>query len=78
MKFQNLDATKSIPKGNDIIILSNVLEHINNRISFLKIINNSKCRKILLGPLFERNWEIAFRKELNTYYFSDNDTTEHT
>ncbi len=82
LKFENLDATKSIPKGKwDIIILSNVLEHINNRILFLKkIINNSKCRKILIRvPLFERNWEIAFRKELDTYYFSDNDhKIEHT
>ena len=37
LKFMNLDATKTIPDGNwEVIILSNVLEHINNRTLFTK------------------------------------------
>ena len=82
LKFINLDATKSIPKGNwEVVVLSNVLEHIKNRTSFIKkITKNSKCHKILIRvPLFERSWEIPMRKELGINYYSDNDhKIEHT
>ncbi len=82
LKFMNLDATKSIPKGDwEVIVLSNVLEHIKNRTMFIrKIIKNSKCNKILIRvPLFERSWEIPMRKELGINYYSDNDhKIEHT
>ena len=82
LKFINLDATKSIPKGNwEVVVLSNVLEHIENRTLFIKkITKNSKCHKILIRvPLFERSWEIPMRKELGINYYSDNDhKIEHT
>ncbi len=70
---------------NDIkaeyIILSNVLEHIENRIEFLKNIQKVSNSKIFLirVPNFERDWQIAMRKELGIYYFSDVDhKIEHT
>ena len=82
LKFMNLDATKSIPTGNwEIVVLSNVLEHIQNRTLFIKkIIKNSKCNKILIRvPMFERSWEIPMRKKLGINYYSDNDhKIEHT
>ena len=82
LTFMNLDATKTIPDGNwEVIILSNVLEHISSRTLFIKkIIKNSKCSKILMRvPLFERSWEIPMRKELGVNYYSDNDhKIEHT
>ena len=65
LKFISLDATKSLPDGIwDVIILSNVLEHIQSRVFFLKqIVKNSKCETILIRvPLFERSWEIPMRK----------------
>ena len=65
----------------EVVVLSNVLEHIKNRTSFIKkITNNSKCHKILIRvPLFERSWEIPMRKELGINYYSDNDhKIEHT
>ena len=85
--FKNLDfiygdATKSIPEGPwDVVVLSNVLEHIEDRILFLtQIIKLSQCKKILIRvPSFERKWTVPFRKKLGIYYF--NDTThfiEHT
>ena len=82
LDFVELDATKTIPKGNwDVIILSNVLEHINKRVLFLKkIIENSKCKKLLIRvPCFERSWEIPMRKKLKINFFSDDDhKIEHT
>ena len=65
----------------DVVILSNVLEHINDRIDFLKnIYKISKAGKFLIRvPLFERDWQMALRKEIGTYYFSDSDhKIEHT
>ena len=72
LDFVELDASKAIPKGNwDVIILSNVLEHINKRVLFLKkIIKNSKCKKLLIRvPCFERSWEVPMRKKLKINFF---------
>ena len=66
---------------SDVVILSNILEHIRDRRDFLKkIINKSGARKFLIRvPLFERDWQLALRKELGIYYFSDLDhEIEHT
>lgn len=82
LEFKNYDATKNIPKGKwDIIILSNVLEHISKRKLFLKkIVSNSKCKKVLIRvPAFERSWEVPMRERLSISFFSDNDhKIEHT
>ena len=82
LKFLKFDATQNLPSGKwDIIILSNVLEHITDRIVFLKkIVTNSNCKKLLIRvPCFERSWEMPMRKKLGINYFSDNDhKIEHT
>ena len=65
----------------DYIILSNILEHIENRTKFLKNIQKISNSKLFLirVPNFERDWQIAMRKELGVYYFSDIDhKIEHT
>ena len=65
----------------DYVILSNILEHIENRTEFLKNIQKISNSKIFLirVPNFERDWQIAMRKELGIYYFSDVDhKVEHT
>ena len=65
----------------DYVILSNILEHIENRTEFLKNIQKISNSKIFLirVPNFERDWQIAMRKELGIYYFSDIDhKIEHT
>ena len=60
---------------SDVVILSNVLEHIENRILFLKKIQKLSGAKTFLirVPHLKRDWQIAFRKELGMYYFSDLD-----
>ena len=66
---------------SDVVILSNVLEHIENRILFLSHIKKcSDPKKILIRvPLFERDWQMPLRKELKINYFSDEDhKIEHT
>tara|TARA_B100001989_G_scaffold73402_1_gene50186 strand:- start:103 stop:873 length:771 start_codon:yes stop_codon:yes gene_type:complete len=60
---------------SDVVIFSNILEHISDRINFLKdIIRKSGAKKFLIRvPLFERDWQLALRKELEIYYYSDAD-----
>tara|TARA_Y100000589_G_C27190419_1_gene644559 strand:- start:701 stop:1465 length:765 start_codon:yes stop_codon:yes gene_type:complete len=67
--------------NSDVIILSNILEHIDERINFLnRLINTTKAKKYIIRvPLFERDWQIPLRKELGIYYYSDTDhKIEHT
>ena len=57
------------------------MEHIENRTKFLKNIQKISGSKIFLirVPNFERDWQMAMRKELGIYYFSDIDhKIEHT
>ena len=66
---------------SDIVVLSNILEHIKDRKSFLINIYELSNAKIFLirVPLFERDWQIPLRRELGIYYYSDNDhEIEHT
>jgi 2-polyprenyl-3-methyl-5-hydroxy-6-metoxy-1,4-benzoquinol methylase len=63
------------------IILSNVIEHIHNRVKFIKdICMLLKPRRILIRiPAFERSWEVKYRKQLKIQYFLDSDhKIEHT
>jgi hypothetical protein len=50
----------------DVISLSNVLEHIENRQVFLKyLLAEYSPRKILIRvPMFEREWLVPYKKEL--------------
>ncbi len=76
------DATKNLPTGPwDIIILSNCLEHISARVDLLKtLVRVTEAHQVLIRiPLFERDWQMALRKEIGTSYFSDPDhKIEHT
>jgi len=74
LTFVQGDATKDLPnKKFDVVILSNVLEQIKNRIDFLKEIVNkaSPSRLLVRVPVFEREWRTAFKKELGLDYRLD-------
>lgn len=76
LRFVNADARDGLPKGHwDVVVLSNVLEHIEDRVEFLRdIISQAKPNKILIRvPLFERDWMMAMRKEIGVNYFSDDE-----
>jgi SAM-dependent methyltransferase len=82
LTFVESDATKSVPPGPwDVVILSNVLEHIRYRPQFLKaLVETAKPSRLLIRvPLFERDWKLAMRRELGVNYYSDPDhKIEHT
>jgi 2-polyprenyl-3-methyl-5-hydroxy-6-metoxy-1,4-benzoquinol methylase len=82
LSFVKTDATVSVPAGPwDVVILSNVLEHIRDRPGFLrKLVATTGARRFLIRvPHFERDWKMVLRKELGANYYSDDDhKIEHT
>jgi 2-polyprenyl-3-methyl-5-hydroxy-6-metoxy-1,4-benzoquinol methylase len=74
LSFVNADARTSLPQGHwDVVVLSNILEHIDDRVGFLRdILKQATPGKLLIRvPLFERDWQMPMRKELGSPYFSD-------
>lgn len=68
------DATKALPDGCfDVVVLSNVLEHIDDRQQFLMTV----CEKVrpkrflIRVPMINRDWTVPLRKELGMPYLSD-------
>ena len=76
LNFYKGDATCEVPLGGwDVVVMSNVLEHLVDRIGFLiklqKVTNASSY--LIRVPLFERDWQLPLRRELGVNYLSDND-----
>ncbi|MEW6068858.1 MAG: methyltransferase domain-containing protein [Nitrospirota bacterium] len=72
------DALNDLPDEKfDVIVLSNVLEHIEKRVEFLRVLSEKyKPRKILIRvPMFERDWRVPLKKELGVDYRLD--STHH-
>lgn len=59
------DVTRELPnKKFDVIILSNILEHIENRVEFLKKIKDIAPKILIRVPMFNRDWITLYKKEL--------------
>lgn len=68
------DALKVLPERPfDIVILSNVLEHLPARPQFLqKVVRTIKPDRFLIRvPLFERDWRVPLKKELGVEWRLD-------
>lgn len=74
LSFVEADARRHLPAGPwNVIVLSNILEHVEDRAGFLRdIVRQVTPEKVLIRvPLFERDWKMPMRKELGLGYFSD-------
>jgi 2-polyprenyl-3-methyl-5-hydroxy-6-metoxy-1,4-benzoquinol methylase len=74
LKFIRGDALKELPdQAIDVVVLSNVLEHLERRVRFLKILAQKyHPQKLLIRvPLFERDWRVPLKKELGIEYRLD-------
>lgn len=74
LTFIEGDALKDLPGGPfDAIIFSNVLEHIERRVEFLKMAQQrlTPRRWLIRVPMFNRDWRVPLRQELGMFYFSD-------
>jgi 2-polyprenyl-3-methyl-5-hydroxy-6-metoxy-1,4-benzoquinol methylase len=67
------DATEYNFNGRfDVIVLSNVLEHIKNRVEFLKRIGVLAAKILIRVPMINRDWITLYKKELGVEYRLDN------
>jgi len=74
LKFVCGDALKDLPAEKfHIIVLSNVLEHIEKRVEFLITLKKRyNPEKFLLRvPLFDRDWRVPLKKEIGIDYRLD-------
>jgi len=82
LEFRHADATQRLPEGEfDVVVLSNVLEHLDERPAFIRrVVAATQAHVVLIRvPLFERDWRLPMRRELGMTYFSDpTHRIEHT
>lgn len=82
LTFRQGNALCDLPEGHfDVVILSNVLEHLPDRIRFLtEIVRTVTPKRLLLRvPLFERDWRVSLKKELGLEWRLDpTHLTEYT
>lgn len=82
LRFAVGDAKEVKPeKPYDVVLLSNVLEHLNGRPQFLReIVRLTGAGRVFVRvPLFERDWRVPLKKELGVEWRLDEDhKTEYT
>jgi SAM-dependent methyltransferase len=67
IRYQVGDIQKFLPEEHfDVIILSNVLEHLPDRPKFLRRMqtNFGPSKLLIRVPLFERDWRVPLKREL--------------
>lgn len=65
--------TAAAGQAFDVVVLSNVLEHLDDRVEFLTTIRMKIApRRLLIRvPLFERDWRVPLKAELGVDYRLD-------
>jgi ubiquinone/menaquinone biosynthesis C-methylase UbiE len=57
----------------DVVVLSNVLEHVDDRVQLLaRLVTLARPGRLLIRvPVLERDWTVGLRRELGLFHFSD-------
>jgi len=74
LAFVNGTAPQDVPARRfDLVIASNVLEHVEHRREFLQQIQErtSAGRWLIRVPMADRDWRVPLRRELDLPHFSD-------
>lgn len=72
IEFIHGDALTNLPDERfDVIILSNVLEHIDKRVEFLKSLKRLASKFLIRVPMLNRSWIDLYKKELGLEYRLD-------
>ncbi len=76
LRFVAGDATAELPREKiDIVVLSSVLEHVDDRIGLLKKLQSKYQPKIYLirVPTFDRHYHAALKRRLGLFAYTDPD-----
>jgi SAM-dependent methyltransferase len=76
LEFRDGDVIEGIPPGHfDVVVLSNVLEHLGPRVEFLaRVAESATPRCVLLRvPLYERDWTVPLKAEVGLSPYWDRD-----
>lgn len=67
------EAPRDVTGRFDVVVMSNVLEHIERRVEFLREVQArvGASRWLLRVPMFNREWRPSLRRELGLYAFCD-------
>lgn len=74
LEFVEADALEWTPHGSyDVVVLSNVLEHIEDRVEFLRRLRElaRPSRFLIRVPVLERDWLVGLRRDLGLPYYGD-------
>jgi ubiquinone/menaquinone biosynthesis C-methylase UbiE len=76
------DVLQDLPGGHfDVVLLSNILEHLSGRSEFLRRVQEivKPARLLIRVPLLERDWRVPLRRELGVEWRLDpTHETEYT
>ena len=78
LEFRAGDVLEDLPAGHfDVVVLSNVLEHLGPRVEFLRrVVDSARPRALLIRvPVYARDWTVPLKAEvgLRPYWDSDHE-----
>jgi SAM-dependent methyltransferase len=76
LEFREGDVLQRLPGGHfDVVVMSNVLEHLGPRVAFLRqvLVSASPSRLLLRVPVYARDWTVPLRAEVGLLAFWDRD-----
>jgi SAM-dependent methyltransferase len=79
VEYRVQDGRRASPDGPfDVVVLSNILEHLPERSGFLRELQRATrpSRILIRVPLFERDWQVPLKRELGVEWRLD--TTHET
>ncbi len=72
LKYLIANATTFQPEERfDVVVLSNVLEHIEHRVEFLQKIRHLAPKFLIRVPMIDRDWITLYKKELGIEFRLD-------
>lgn len=76
LEFRDGDALERLPEGHfDVVVLSNVLEHLEPRVEFLRklVASATPSRLLFRVPVYARDWTVPLKEEVGLSPFWDPD-----